>query len=620
MPTITFQPSGKSIVVSPGDSLLKACRDAGIVLSTPCAGKGFCGKCRVQVISGDLPVDKGQKACLPEKLLQAGWRASCIAQVNGDMVIADPEDEKNGEVILSDFSTHAPCDYNTFWEQERVLEPPTTDDQRDDLGRLFAGLPSTLLSPGSQPCLNSILRRLPEVLRAAKFRCRVLGLNYYLLDVSTLDEENRDVLGLAIDIGTTTIAVALCNARDGNVLSVASCANPQAEWGDDVISRIEYASRGYDTLFEMRRSVVQALEDLSSEACKKAGVTKAPLLAAVAANTTMNHILLGVPPTYLAQSPFIPVFRDQITIPGTELGWRGATPPLFHIIPNISAYVGGDITAGIVAHGLDNADGISLLVDIGTNGEIALSKNGVIHACSTAAGPAFEGARIEHGMRATTGAISRVSRGPDGDLEIGVIDSAEAKGICGTGLLDAVAVLRSTGIIDETGRILDEDELDELQLPPALLSRVYETESGPAVRLSPQDSHSPVRLTQRDVREFQLAKSAIASGVRVLSTIVGIEAKEIDRVLLAGGFGNYLDPRSAVMTGLLPAGIECDSIRPVGNSALAGARLCLLSPGERKRTETLAKNVRHIELSGRQDFQQAFAEEMLFPEAESGAR
>jgi Uncharacterized metal-binding protein len=613
MPTITFQPSGRSIDVSSGESLLTACRNAGIVLSTPCAGKGFCGKCRVRVISGDIPADKAQKACLPEKLLQAGWRASCIARAAGDIVVADPADEMSGEVILSDFSTHDPCDYNTFWEKERVLEQPSTDDQRDDLGRLFTGLP-TLPPPGGQPGLNALLRRLPEVLRAAKFRCRVLGMDDFVLDVVALDEERREVPGLAIDIGTTTIAVALCDARDGSVLSVASSANPQAQWGDDVISRIECASRGYDALFEMRRSVVQALEDLSAEACGKAGLAREPLLAAVAANTTMNHILLGVPPTYLAQSPFIPVFREQMIVSATELGWRGRTPPLFYIAPNISAYVGGDITAGIIAHGLDNDDGISLLVDIGTNGEIALSKDGVIHACSTAAGPAFEGARIEQGMRATSGAVSRVGMAPDGDLEIGVIDSCPAIGICGTGLLDAVAVLRGAGIIDETGRILDEDELEDLQLPATLLERVYENENGPAIRLSPKDSGSQVSLTQKDVREFQLAKSAIASGIHVLSKIVGIETREIGRVLLAGGFGNYLDPRSAVMTGLLPAGIGCGSVRPVGNAALAGARLCLLSPGERARAETLAKSVRHIELSGREDFQQAFAEEMLFPD------
>lgn len=609
MPTVSFSPSGKMLNVSAGTTLLQACRNAGFSLSTPCAEKGFCGKCRVRILSDNIPVDDRQKNCLPLHLLKTGWRAACIVKVEQDLLIADPT--ATGTVVLSDFSGREPCDKNAIWEHELTLEKSSACDQTDDFRRILQVLPKTIQKEKYQPCLPQLLSRLPGLLRQSGFRCRVTGINDLLLYVRS-PEPHCTPTGLAVDIGTTTIAVALCDLQTGEVLATASQANPQSHWGDDVISRIECASRSREEVASMQACVIKTIEALSAEACRLAKTGSPPLLAAVAANTVMTHLFLGVSPSSLAISPFTPVFRDGVTLSGAGLGWAGDTPPLIRVLPCIAAFVGGDVVAGILVHDLHRDKGITLLLDAGTNGEIALSVKGKLYTCSTAAGPAFEGARISQGMRASPGAISKVVLDENGDLEIGTIDSLHPEGLCGTGLLDAIASLRLAGVIDEYGRIPEPEESEEA-INSKLAKRIVSGEQGTAVRLSANVNGADIFLSQKDVREFQLAKGAIAAGIRILCLVAGIELSDIGKVLLAGGFGNYLDPRSTKITGLLPTGITTELIRPVGNSSLAGARLCLLSPGERQMADMLVEGVTHIELAGHNDFARIFAEEMLFP-------
>ena len=597
---------------------MDACRRAGFAVSAPCGGKGLCGKCRVRVLEGNVPADSRQQACLPKRMLDAGWRASCIVDDYGDLLLADPVDDGQGGIILTDFMARESRGVSGIWEVAVEMPEPSTSDQRDDATRL-----GEALAAAGAPAADSLgenlrlLAAIPDALRADSFKCRALGFADRILDIRVGDEAPR--FGLAVDIGTTTLAAALCRLDDGRVLAVVSRANPQAAHGDDVISRIDYASRGNAELEEMRRLIVRAIEELGAEAAGEAGVENSPLLLAVGGNTVMNHLLLGVNPRALAVSPFIPAFRSAGPFSAAELGWRGAKPPTVLLAPNISAYVGGDITAGILAHDVHRRGGTTLFLDVGTNGEIALSHDGVVYACATAAGPAFEGARIKQGMRATAGAISRVGLTADGDMEIGVVDSLfPARGLCGTGLLDAVATLLRAGLVDATGRILDAEEAQENDPAPnpSLLAMLHEDEEGMAMWLERPSGRGGlgVSLTQRDVREFQLAKGAVAAGVRVLLGVAGLKAGDLDQVLLAGGFGNYMDPASALAVGLLPAGIPAERIRSVGNASLAGTRLCLLSAEERDDALELSRRVRYVELSGRDDFQAAFAEEMMFPE------
>ena len=625
MPTITFMPSGKIVEVHAGTRLTDACRRAGFKIPAPCGEKGLCGKCRVRVMGGEIPVDERQRECLPPRLLNAGWRASCVVEQYGDLILADPIDNDAGGVILTDFMTRDARGGSGLWECDVVMPKPSTEDQRDDETRLREALAGEAKTAGETPALGHSLRtRLPRILREADFQCRAIGLGDRILALWDTRKAGLGArkLGLAVDVGTTTMAAALCDLDDSSVLAVASAANPQALRGDDVITRVDYASRGPAELAEMRQLAVRAIQDLCDAARREAGVTEQPLLVSVGANTVMNHLLLGVPPGALAQAPFIPAFRGPVAVSAADIGWEGDEPPLVHVLPNISAYVGGDITAGMLAHDIHRLDGKTLFLDVGTNGEIALAVDGVVYACATAAGPAFEGARIKQGMRAAPGAISKVGLTGDGMLEIGVVDSLRpARGICGTGLLDAVAVLLRAGVIDEGGRVLDAEEARENnpEIKEGLLAMAHEDEEGPAVWLErPGGRGNPgVSLTQRDVRELQLAKGAVAAGVKVLLNVAGLKPTDLDRVLLAGGFGNYLDPASALGIGMLPPEIDRNRVRSVGNASLAGTRLCLLSDEERNEAAELSRRVRYIELSGRDDFQAAFAEEMLFPERES---
>ena len=613
MPRLTFQPSGTTVDVAPKTNLAEACRMAGFRISTPCGGKGLCGKCRVQILAGAVGIDAAQRACLPAHYLADGWRASCIVDDYGDLTLADPE-ESSGAVILTDFIGRDEKKGSGLWRFPIVLPAPSKEDQRSDCDRLGAAFDRA--GAGQPKIALPLLSRLPGLMRQYNFSFEAIGVDNRLLSIRHIDDTGP-LLGLAVDLGTTTLAAALCDLETGAVLSIASQGNPQGLHGHDVITRVDYAARGPVVLAAMRGLVIGALQELADDALSRAGLGDGKiLLVAVGGNTVMNHILLGVDPKPLALSPFIPCFREVQPISAETVGWRRDTAPLMVIVPNIAAYVGGDITAGLIAHDVVEASETILFLDIGTNGEIALTAGGATYACAAAAGPAFEGARIRQGMRAAAGAISRVEAGADGDLDIGVVDGVRpARGICGTGLLDAVATLLRLGVIDSGGRLLDADEAEEEGVCAALLARLHEDDEGTAVWLEfPGDGSGGVALTQRDVRELQLAKGAIAAGVKVLLGVAGIGAEEVDSVLLAGGFGNYLSPASALAVGILPEGIALEKIRSVGNASLAGTRLYLLSDAERVRADAISSGVRYVELSGRDDFQSAFAEEMLFPE------
>ncbi|MCD8352608.1 MAG: ASKHA domain-containing protein [Planctomycetaceae bacterium] len=614
MPTIAFAPSGKSVDVPAGTRLSDACRLAGFTLPTPCGSNGTCGKCRIHVVSGDVPADTRQRNCLSPVLLADGWRASCMAEVMADLTLADPDVDRP-EVVLTDIGGRGAEGLGGgLWSVDVVLAKPTKEDQQNDLDRLRKGLADAGMDGADTLVFDTrILTTLPGVLRQNGFTCRVTGLGDRVLAVTGRETECRR-LGLAVDLGTTTMAAALCDIDSGEMLAVTSRANPQNLHGDDVISRMDYAIKGAGELEEMRLLALDAIRALADDAKREGGADGDILLAAVGGNTVMNHLLLGIDPGALAVSPFIPCYRAVPPVPASALGWGGQSP-LFLIVPNIAAYVGGDITAGIAAHDVADLPGVTLFLDVGTNGEIVLAANGRVYACAAAAGPAFEGARISQGMRAQPGAIHWLDV-IDDRLVVKVIgDTAPAKGICGTGLLDAVAALLRIGIVDEGGRMLDLDEAEELGLSADLMERLHEGEDGMAFWLERPTGHGDagVALTQRDVREFQLAKGAVAAGVKVLLGVAGVTAEGVDRVFLAGGFGSYLRPESAVGVGLLPEGIPATRVEAVGNASLAGTRLYLLSVAERERADALLGRVEYVELSGRDDFQHAFAEEMLFP-------
>lgn len=419
-------------------------------------------------------------------------------------------------------------------------------------------------------------------------------------------------LAVAVDIGTTTVAAYLVDTATGEARSVVSEINRQSVYGADVLSRISYSEQAPAHLGRLAAVVraqlaemIHALGDLS--AAHDAG-RQAIGTAVIVANTTMLHLLAGVSPSGIGRAPFVPEFVEHQIYAATDLDLPISGD--VHLIPSIAAYVGADIVSAAVAADMDRDPRTTLLVDIGTNGEIALSHDGAIYTCSTAAGPAFEGASISAGVGGIAGAISSWHR-HEAHFAVETIDDAPVVGICGSGLLDLVANLLNDGVVDETGRMLGAEEVAELQdeeTRNSWLERIIEDDSGPAVTIA-----EGYRFTQKDVREVQLAKASIAAGVDVLCAEAGITVGDIERLVLTGGFGNHLRIDSAVRIGLLPR-LPWDRYVSIDNAAGRGAVMVLRDAGTLERMVALAAEARYIELSGHELFQEQYIERMIFPE------
>ena len=427
------------------------------------------------------------------------------------------------------------------------------------------------------------------------------------------DEAGR-LCGVAFDVGTTTIVGALLDLAGGEQVTSSSRANPQIPLGDDVIARIGHAGND-GGLEQLQKLVTDCINEMIEEMCGRAGIkVESVYEVTLVGNTTMNHILLGIDPTPLAHAPYDAVLLDSKLSKPADLGIRIRPAGRVYTMANIAGYVGGDTVGVILASGMRDYDGLQMALDIGTNGELVLGGNGRLVACSTAAGPAFEGARIKHGMRAAKGAIEKVII--DGEVRLNVIGSHRPRGMCGTGVIDAIAALLDAGIIESTGRMLPPGELPD-SLSDELRARVGE-ENGQAcfalATAEESDIDGPICLTQRDVREVQLGKGAIAAGASIILREYGASVDDLDRVLLAGAFGNFIRARSALRVGLLPP-VPRHKVEFIGNAAGTGAKMVLAGKSCRAEAEAIAKETEYIELAGRPDFQMEFAAAMMFPES-----
>jgi len=421
-------------------------------------------------------------------------------------------------------------------------------------------------------------------------------------------ESAGTIFGLAVDLGTTTVVARLIDMAGGQCPATEAALNPQTRFGDDVVSRIAYAQSGkeYD---ELHQAIIDCINDLTAKLCKKAAVETNDIFEiCVAGNTTMNHIFLGLPISQLGQAPYEAYSLDACDVSPGELGLQINPAGNIHTVENIAGFIGADTTAAALAADIDSAEEMTLIVDIGTNGEIVLGTKNKLYAASCAAGPALEGARITCGSRACDGAIEAVVINED-DIDFDVIGNIPPRSICGSGLIDAVAVMLDLGIINETGRFTDPKELEN-KLPPAIFSRIIELNGQPAFRLAGAAS-SPVFLSQKDIRQMQLAKGAIRAGIKLLQQKIGLEDSGVKRVLLAGAFGNYIRRESALRIGLLPA-VQIEKIHFVGNAAAAGAQMILLRGNCRDQARELARKIEYVEIAHELDFQMVFAESMSF--------
>ncbi len=431
----------------------------------------------------------------------------------------------------------------------------------------------------------------------------------------TVVEKYRDlaaggVYGIAVDIGTTTVVAKLIDLADGRSVATRAMLNPQTRFGDDVVSRISHAESqaGFD---ELRASIMEGINELIRGLCESADIEPDAIYeASIVGNTTMNHIFLSFPISQLGQAPYRAHSVEAHDVLPAKLGLLMNGAGNVHAAANIAGFVGADTTAVALAVAMDSATQMTLVVDIGTNGELLLGTSERLYAASCAAGPALEGARIRHGSRAVDGAIEAVVIDND-DIALDVIGDVPARSICGSGLIDAVAVLLELGIVEASGRFAGVEEVRD-RCSEAVASRWIEFEGQPAFCLAREGgSFAPaVVLTQKDIREFQLAKGAIQAGTKLLLMKMGIDASGLERVLLAGAFGNYIRPSSAVRVGLLPE-VPLEQIHFVGNAAASGAQMLLLSEECRATAATLTRKIQYVEIAHEPAFGEVFAEAML---------
>lgn len=428
------------------------------------------------------------------------------------------------------------------------------------------------------------------------------------------DKGDEEALGVAVDIGTTTVVVSFWNLNTGEMLDVDAMTNPQGAYGADVISRISFATENDNGCEILHRKVVDAINGCTEDFCAKNNRDINNIKKyTVVGNTTMSHLFLNIDPSSLAVAPFAPAFTGEVKTNCEKTGLIGASDAEVIVVPNIAGHVGSDITAGIITTDLMKREKGHLFIDIGTNGEIVLSAKGRITACSTAAGPAFEGSSIKYGMRAAAGAIERVFLSDDG-VEISVIGDTKPIGICGSGIIDAVGELIRTGVVDKSGRLLGTDRLAKKGVSPKILEHIEESidsNGNDFVLYRGESPEENVYITQKDIREVQLAKAAISAGISIMMEEIGLAKDEIEKISIAGAFGNYIRNESAVNMGLLPK-IPMERIRAIGNSAGVGASMVLLSKQSEEETIRVSEIVEHIDLAEKKNFQDEYLKGMRF--------
>ena len=603
---LRFEPSGRQVRVPAGVSVFDAASWNGIAIDSTCGGHGTCKKCKVRMLDGAAaPSALDIRAFSPGELRE-GWRLACRVLAGRDARIEVPPlvtRPKAATVGVGRQVILRPAVQKRYVE----LDEPSLADQRSDVERILAAVDDLELRVD----LHAV-RVAGRVLRAADYKVTAVIVDDVLIDVEPGDTSGR-LFGIAFDLGTTTVVATLLDLSTGTPAGVASALNQQQPFGADVITRISATMMDPDALARLTALAQQTLAELAGEACAAGGVDPAEVYeVALAGNATMTHIVLGIDPEPLGVAPFILATRLLPEVLAADLGVPAHPRARAVVFPPFGAYVGGDITAGLLASGMDRDSRIRLFIDIGTNCEIVLGSRDWLLATAAPAGPAFEGAAIRCGMRAADGAIEVVTMTPDG-LELKVIGDTAA-GLCGSGLVDAVTGLVRLGLLDSSGRLVSEERAAELA--PGLADRLTQLGAERVFVLhwlgEPGNVSRSVYLSQRDVRELQFAKAAIATGWRILLEEAGLEPGDIQQVLLAGSFGSYLSPANAIRLGLVPD-IPVLRVVSAGNVAGEGAKMALLSMRERAGGLALLEEVRYVELSDRTDFNDRFVDQLAFP-------
>jgi uncharacterized 2Fe-2S/4Fe-4S cluster protein (DUF4445 family) len=601
--TVDFEPLGRRTRVVRGTTLLDAARQSGVGLNAICGGGGTCGTCRVRVVAGEVtPPTEAERDTVAE-----GLRLACQTRVLSDVrvdvppasITAPQRAQIEGREQAVEFDP-AVC---TF---EATVDPSSLTDLRSDVARLRDALREqhgVAIGRFDQ----AALRQLPVLLRENEWVIRLVAKKderHGRDEALAIVPPGTSPLGLAVDIGTTKVAAYLIDLESGETLAAAGAMNPQIAYGEDVMARIAYAMAGDAQARELQQVIAGGLNDLTRELCVRVKRDSASVVEAVlVGNTCMHHLVLGLPVAQLGLAPYVPALSDSYDLKARELGLCLAPGADVHLLPNIAGFVGADHVAMLLATGIHEADQITLGLDIGTNTEISLAVGGQLLSCSCASGPAFEGAHIHDGMRAAPGAIEWV-RLAAGRVEYQTIDGAPPVGICGSGILDGVAELRKIGVVRPNGAMQSGSHSNVRGTGGAtefVLARAGE-------RDAPRD----IVIHRKDVNEVQLAKAAIRAGIEVLLVEAGLEADRIQRVVIAGAFGTYLDVGSALAVGMFPP-LPRERFVQVGNAAGIGAKVALMSRHRREIAEAIARRVEYIELTTNPGFVKAYTGALPLP-------
>ena len=623
---VIFQPSGRRGDITEEKTILEASRELGVEIESLCGGVQNCGKCKVKLETGRFerygitslqehlsPFTEEENECITEKEKIEGYRLACAAHIQGDVLIFVPEESRIGQQVVRKGATQRSIALKPAISLYYLeLSPPTLHDLLGDFDRLHKALREN----HSLPSLGidyPMLLRLSSVLREGEWKVTVaVWMGREIIDIRP--GKVTDIYGLAVDVGTTTVAAYLCHLHTGELVATETIMNPQVVYGEDIMSRIAYTTNQSGGLETIHQSIIEGLNRLIETITQKRNLRPEDILEiTMVGNTVMHHLFLKMNPEYLGLSPFPPVIHRSIDVKARELGLRVHPSANVHVLPVEAGFVGADNVGVLIAQEPYHQDDMLLIIDIGTNGELVMGNRMKLTSASCATGPAFEGAHIKYGMRAVPGAIERIQIDPHTwnvrfkvvgkDAWNGETENPEAKGICGSGIIDGVAELYRSGIIDKTGRFKKDLPSPRLKMsdgsPEFVIAWKGETSIG-----------KDITITQQDVRNVQLGKGALYTGAKLLMQKLGI--KKLDKVVLAGAFGSYIDAKEALILGMFP---DCDleHIYAVGNAAGDGARIALLNKEKRLEAEEIARRVEYLELTVEKEFQDEFMHSMAFP-------
>jgi uncharacterized 2Fe-2S/4Fe-4S cluster protein (DUF4445 family) len=626
---VIFQPSGRRGYIDEGKTIMEASQELGVDLESICGGRAICGKCKVRIEEGPIkkysidsrrehipPIEESEKKFITKHQELDGYRLACVAHICGDLAVFVPEESRATKQIVYKPATKRTIALKPAVRKYYVeLVPATLDEPAGDWERLEAEL-SKRFGLRNLTIDYKALLNLQETIRRGDWK--ITSSVWMDREVIKVEPGFREKgYGVAVDIGTTTVAAYLCDLTTGDVVATESAMNSQVLYGEDVMSRITYAMANKNGLKNLHQVIVKQLNQLVREAAIQAGIKLGDILdVTVAGNTCMHHLFLGINPEYLGRVPFSPSVHHSLDVKTRDLGLNIAKGAYIHVLPIEAGFVGADNVAVLIAEEPYKQDKMVLIIDIGTNGELVLGSQDKLFCSSCATGPAFEGANIKYGTRAAPGAIEKVEIEPSNkEVRLKVIgkkgwhtslDTPRANGICGSGILDAIAQMFLAGVLQKNGRF-------NLDLESPRL-RTNEGQQEFVIAWANQTSVGhDITVTQADVRAVQLAKAAMYAGVKLMMHRLGVN--KLDKVILAGAFGSYIDKKSAMVIGLFP---DCalKNVYAVGNAAGDGARIALLNADKRKEANEVARKVQYVELTTEVDFERQFAKAMYFPHME----